>query len=97
MLHQDIKYDARFNADSMQILATDFYLEPLAQLVCVGTSRTKQTGDSLSIAAGGGYAAMGGGSKACLNLLSFYCYIGELLRFLKNGIWFLLLKILQLN
>ncbi|KAL4230250.1 hypothetical protein ACF0H5_010636 [Mactra antiquata] len=58
----DIKYNARFNADSMQVLATDFFLEPRAQLICVGTSRTTQLGDSLNIEAGGGHAAMGGGT-----------------------------------
>lgn len=62
-LLQDIKYDARFRADSMEVLATDFYLEPLAQFVCVGTSRNSQTGDSQTNEAGGGHASRGGGGE----------------------------------
>lgn len=45
----------------MEVLATDFYLEPLAQYICVGTSRTSQPGDSPTVGAGGGHASMGGG------------------------------------
>ena len=62
-LSQDIKYDSRFKADSFQVLATDFFLEPLAQFVCIGTSRESQTGDSPNIGAGAGHASMGGGCK----------------------------------
>lgn len=47
----------------MEVLATDFYFEPLAQFVCVGTSRLATSGDSPTAGAGGGHASMGGGGK----------------------------------
>lgn len=63
VLLQDIKYDSRFRADSMEVLATDFYFEPLAQFVCIGTSRLPKSGDATTAGAGGGHASMGGGGS----------------------------------
>ena len=60
---QDIKYDALFKADTFNIKATDFYLEPLATFLCVGTGITAKPGDASVDGAGGGHASQGGGSK----------------------------------
>ncbi|WAR26297.1 TENX-like protein [Mya arenaria] len=57
----DIKYDSTFRADSMEVLATDFFFEPLAQFVCQGTGRVAQAGDAVNAGAGGGHASQGGG------------------------------------
>lgn len=65
-MFQDIKYDSRFRADSMEVLATDFYFEPLAQFVCIGTSRLPMSGDAPTAGAGGGHASLGGGGKCFL-------------------------------
>jgi len=58
---QDIKYDSTFRADSMRVMATNFYFEPLAQFVCSGTSREAQPGDAATPGAGAGHASQGGG------------------------------------
>ena len=66
ILLQDIKYDSRFRADSMEVLATDFYFEPLAQFVCTGTSRVANSGDSPTAGAGAGHGSMGGGGMVTI-------------------------------
>ena len=59
----------------MEVLATDFYFEPLAQFICVGTGRDPQTGDSPTAGAGGGHAAMGGGGNCCsLTIKLNFCW-----------------------
>ena len=48
--------------------ATDFYLEPLATFLCIGTGLTATAGDAPVDGAGGGYASKGGGGKLSENL-----------------------------
>ena len=49
-------------ADTMDIKATDLYVEPLATLLMVG-SGVSTAGDAQVEGAGGGYASLGGGGK----------------------------------
>ena len=50
----------------MEVLATDFYFEPLAQFVCTGTSRVANSGDSPTAGAGAGHGSMGGGGMVTI-------------------------------
>ena len=72
---QDIKYNALFKADTFNIKATDFYLEPLATLLCVGTGLTSKPGDASVNGAGGGHASQGGGSKYNIKRCSHFSYL----------------------
>ena len=72
---QDIKYDALFKADTFNIKATDFYLEPLATLLCVGTGLDSKPGDGTVDGAGGGHASQGGGSKYNMKRCPHFSYL----------------------
>ena len=74
---QDVKFNAIFKADRFNVKATDFYLEPLATFLCVGTGREEKAGDAPVDGAGGGYASQGGGGMA-----SFLSGPNSLARFL---------------
>ena len=49
-------------ADTMDIKATDLYLEPLAELLMVGSGVSTE-GDGPVDGVGGGYASPGGGGR----------------------------------
>ena len=50
-----------FKADTFNVKATDFYLEPLATFLAIGTGLEQTEGDAVVDGAGGGYASQGGG------------------------------------
>ncbi|KAK3576663.1 hypothetical protein CHS0354_004948 [Potamilus streckersoni] len=56
----DLKYNSEFKADMFIVEATDFYLEPLARLVCSGTASLVGKGHPVIKEAGAGHASAGG-------------------------------------
>ena len=61
---KDCKYNSVLKADTMDIKATDLYVEPLATLLMVG-SGVSTAGDAQVDGAGGGHASPGGGGMLC--------------------------------
>lgn len=59
-LKQDIKYSAEFRADTFEIEATNFYIEPLARFLCTDTA-SDVTGSPTEMYSGAGHASQGGG------------------------------------
>jgi len=59
-LKQDIKYSAEFRADTFEIEATNFYIEPLAKFLCTDTA-SDVTGSPTEMYSGAGHASQGGG------------------------------------
>jgi hypothetical protein len=57
---QDIKYSAEFRADTFEIEATNFYIEPLAKFLCTDTA-SDVTGSPTEMYSGAGHASQGGG------------------------------------
>ena len=60
MCEQDIKYGASFTANEMTIEASNFFLEPLAQMVCSAVSSGGQ-GHLSRDGVGAAHCAAGGG------------------------------------
>lgn len=58
-LFQDIKYGASFTADNMTIEASNFFLEPKAQMICTATA-AGGAGRPLETGVGAAHAAAGG-------------------------------------
>lgn len=65
---QDIKFNCRFTGEYFEIDATDFYLEPDANLICKGRGhKSNTTGSGIDSSTGGsgaGHATRGGNSTS---------------------------------